>query len=146
MTTKEEYFNNEAKRLSTLNYNLYTKEKIALSEEEYAEYVKAFKEARNKFRNDYYIYAQSLAKKMAQEEFDGETGKNYIAKLDKADFNKLLFYQNNVNHNLELYEDWAKKYTLGGCSSCFNRSNIDERISINDLKDLWFISLLKTVN
>ena len=26
MTAKEEYFNNEAERLSTLNYNLYTEE------------------------------------------------------------------------------------------------------------------------
>jgi hypothetical protein len=142
-TFKKMYFDTEAEKLSLLGQDLYSEEKTALSEEEFAEYDKAFREARRVFRNEYLLYAQSIAKKIAQEEFDDETGRKYIAKLDKAGADTLLHYQENVNHNLELYEGWEKLYLQGGYSSFCNGSNTSERISINDLKALYFKSLLK---
>ena len=144
MTAEEQYFNTEAERLSSMNYNLYSDENKCLSEDGFAALYNDFKAARSKFRKEYYLYAQSVAKAKAQDEFEGEKGKKYTAKLDKAGIKDLLIYQQNANHNFELYEEWADKYPQGGQSSFSHCANTSERIDLNDLKDLWFISLLKT--
>ena len=144
MTAEEQYFYTEEEKLSSFNYSLYTDDNRSLSESDFAVLYNDFKTARSKFRNEYYLYAQSKAKAMAQDEFDGEIGKKYLAKLDKASVDMLLNYQQNVTHNFELYKEWSERYTQGGQSSCFNSGNASECISIIDLKDFWFISLLKT--